>query len=90
MNETIKREVRVSFSKKAQPVWFRIVKWVVFLSVTAALWNTNYLGWWLVLLTVVTLILHFTWRYKTKGWTQPWGGWNDIEAAHPLKGTYGK
>jgi hypothetical protein len=82
MNETIKREVRVSFSKKAQPVWFRIVKWVVFLSVTAALWRTDYLGWWLALLTVATLILHFTWRYKTKGWTQPWGGWNDVEAAN--------
>jgi hypothetical protein len=40
----LKREMRVAFSRKAQPIWFRVVKW------------------------------------KTKGWTQPWGGWNDLDA----------
>ena len=29
MNETIRRELQVAFSKKAQPVWFRIAKWVI-------------------------------------------------------------
>jgi hypothetical protein len=28
------------------------------------------------------LTLHFIWRWKTKGWTQPWGGWNDLEAGN--------
>ena len=82
MNELIQRELRVAFSKKAQPVWFRIVKWVVFIGSAAALWNTNYLGWWILLMTVAGLIVHLLWRYKTKGWTQPWMGWNDVEATH--------
>ena len=79
MNETLKREFRVAFSKKAQPVWFRIVKWVVFIGVSAALWRTPYFGWWLVGITLAGLTVHFVWRWKTKGWTQPWGGWDDFD-----------
>ena len=78
MNETLKREFRVAFSKKAQPVWFRIVKWIVLIGVSTALWNTPYIWWWIGGLTVVGATVHFTWRWKTKGWTQPWGGWNDV------------
>jgi hypothetical protein len=26
---------------------------------------------------------HFFYRYMTRGWTEPWGGWNDVEAARP-------
>ena len=32
--DTIKREVRVAFSRNAQPLWFRITKWVVFVGLT--------------------------------------------------------
>jgi hypothetical protein len=24
--------------------------------------------------------VHLLWRYKTKNWTQPWRGWNDVDA----------
>jgi len=24
--------------------------------------------------------LRVAWRWKTKGWTQPWLGWNDVKA----------
>src|SRR5215211_3664865 len=31
----------------------------------------------------VGLGAHFFYRYMTRGWTEPWGGWNDVEAARP-------
>ncbi len=81
MKELISREVRVALSKRAQPIWFRVLKWVVFLAVSAILWNTGYLGWGLIGALILSLTVHFVWRWQTKGWTQPWGGWNDVEAA---------
>ena len=86
MNETIKREFRVAFSKKAQPVWFRIVKWAIVIGVVIALWGKPALWWLLGVMALGTTIVHFTWRWKTKGWTQPWGGWNDVEAARGGQG----
>lgn len=80
MNHTIRRELRVALSKKAQPIWFRIAKWVFAISITAVLWGTPAFGWWLIGALLTGIIVHFTWRRKTRGWTQPWGGWNDIEA----------
>lgn len=47
----------------------------------AALWNTPYLGWVVLGLFALGLCGHFFWRYKTRGWTQPWGGWNDMDTA---------
>ena len=34
---------------------------------------------------VFSLALHFFWRWKTKGWTQPWGGWDDVDTANREK-----
>jgi hypothetical protein len=80
VGRAVKREIRVALSKKAQPVWFRLVKWVVIISVGTLLWRTAYF-WWIVLGTVAAAtILHAVWRWKTKGWTQPWGGWDDLES----------
>ena len=76
----IKKELRVAFSRKAQPVWFRIIKWVVFLSVTRRLRATKWFKVWIAGAVLAGLAVHFTYRWKTRGWTQPWGGWNDIEA----------
>jgi hypothetical protein len=78
----VKREMRVAFSRKAQPLWFRITKWLVILGLTATFWREAV--YWLCLLAAlcVAIALHLFWRYKTKGWTQPWGGWNDVETAN--------
>jgi hypothetical protein len=84
MRESIEREVRVAFSPRAQPVWFRIAKWLVFLVVSAVLLRTGYLLQWLLGATLATLAglgMHFLWRWKTQGWTRAWGGWTDVEAA---------
>ncbi len=40
-SEMIRRELRVAFSIKAQPVWFRVTKWTVFLMVFGSLWRTR-------------------------------------------------
>ena len=79
--KTLKREVRVALSRRAQPVWFRVLKWIIALGVGVMLWRTPY--FWPVILgaLVLSLTLHFIWRWKTKGWTQPWGGWNDMDTA---------
>lgn len=81
LQRTVQREVRVALSKKAQPVRFRLLKWAVILTALALLWRSPY--FWRIVLTTFTLslTLHFIWRWKTKGWTQPWGGWNDIDTA---------
>ena len=32
---------------------------------------------------VAGLATHLLYRHKTRGWTRPWGGWKDVEAAWP-------
>jgi len=37
--------------------------------------------WWCVLAAVgLGLGLHLFYRWKTRAWTRPWGGWNDLAA----------
>jgi hypothetical protein len=76
----LKREARVALSTRAQPVWFRILKWLVAIAISALLWRTPQFWWWIGGAAGLSLALHFFWRWRTKGWTQPWGGWNDLEA----------
>ena len=81
MRETITREVRVAFSPRAQPVWFRLTKWLVFLGVAAVLRRTSYFRLWLLGAILAGLGVHLLGRWKTQGWTRAWGGWTDVEAA---------
>ena len=76
--ELLKKELRVATSLKAQTPWFRIAKWVVILAVGRWMWGHTY--FWPVVLgaIAVSVALHLFWRSKTKGWTQPWGGWDDV------------
>jgi hypothetical protein len=81
VGKTLKREVRVAISRRAQPVWFRVLKWVILVGVSVLLWRGSYFWLWMVAALVVGLTVHSIWRWKTKGWTRPWGGWDDLEAA---------
>ncbi len=81
VRDALRVEVSVAFSRRAQPVWFRVVKWIV---LVAALWyfrSSRYLWLGLGIAFAFSLALHMLWRTKTKRWTQPWRGWNDVEAA---------
>ena len=80
MNIAIRREFRVAFSRRAQPVWFRIVKWVCILTSAALFYDRSWYWWTLGSLAVVGTLVHFLYRSKTRIWTQAWGGWNDLEA----------
>jgi hypothetical protein len=81
MRNIIRRELRVAFSTRAQPVWFRIAKWIVIVAVSVLFWRRPAFWLWSLGAMAVSLIVHFIWRWKTNGWTRPWGGWGDIETA---------
>ena len=74
----IERELQVAFSRYAQPVWFRVAKWVIFLAVSRRLYGTRWFRSWISGGALAGLTVHFVYRWKTRGWTEPWGGWADI------------
>jgi hypothetical protein len=86
----VKRELYVAFSKDVQPHWFRLLKWALFLGVSAKLYRTKWFRVWLGGLSFAAFTVHFTYRWKTKDWTQAWGGWNDLAAPRRADGTGAK
>ncbi|WP_460915420.1 hypothetical protein [Spirosoma areae] len=74
--QIITRELEVAFSRNAQPIWFRLAKYLVLGVLLYVYWNTSTLWLWLGISTVAGLILHIWYRYQTKGWTRSYGGWN--------------
>ena len=80
MQNVIRRELRVAFSKKAQPPLFRVIKWIVFIAITAFIRRTRFFWPWVVGLPLLGVAIHLIYRWKTRGWTRPWGGWTDLEA----------
>ena len=80
---TLKREVRVALSRRAQPIWFRVAKWAVIVAIVVLIWRSPYFWHWILGSVAVGLALHLVWRWKTHGWTRPWGGWSDTETAGP-------
>ena len=80
MNIAIRREFRVAFSRRAQPVWFRIVKWACILTGAAMFYDRSGYWWTLGSLAAAVTFTHFLYRSKTKTWTRAWGGWNDLAA----------
>ena len=81
----VRLEFRVAFSRRGQPLWFRVLKWCVTLPVMYWLWPTRW--FWPVLLGLLStgLAVHFFYRWKTAAWTSPWGGWNDVASAHAAR-----
>jgi hypothetical protein len=73
--KTIKRELEVAFSKRSQPIWFRILKYILLVGILFFFWGTKLL--WIILVTMFTsaMLLHFWYRYKTHGWTKSYGLW---------------
>ena len=76
----LRREMQVAFSRNSQPVWFRAAKWAFAVFISVLLWGTPYFWFWILGGLALGLTVHFIWRWKTRGWTQPWGGWDDREA----------
>jgi hypothetical protein len=80
MRETIRRELRVAFSRRAQPAWFRVVKWTIIILLMIAFWRKPVFWWGMLAALFIALSIHILYRWKTVGWTRPWGGWDDLEA----------
>jgi hypothetical protein len=80
MQNVIRRELRVAFSKRAQPPLFRVIKWVVFVASAVLVSGSRFFRYWVFGLPLLGLAIHFVYRWKTHGWTRPWGGWSDLEA----------
>lgn len=79
----VRREIRVMFSRRTQPIPPRVAKWAVFLGVAWMLRGTRCLRAWAFGLPAVGVLAHLFYRYMTIGWTEPWGGWDDVETARP-------
>ena len=75
LGKTIKRELEVAFSKHSQPIWFRVLKYILLGVILFFFWGTKLL--WIILLITFAfaLLLHFWYRYKTHGWTKSYGLW---------------
>ena len=77
---TLRRETRVIFSLKTQPLWVRILKWALMLALIVRYHDKAWF-WPVAAITfALSLGVHFLYRWKTRIWTQPWGGWKDLEA----------
>ena len=81
VRDTLMLELRVAFSPRAQPVWFRVLKWTITIGLAWYFWRDPRFWWGLAGALVLAMTAHFVWRAKTRRWTKPWGGWNDVESA---------
>jgi hypothetical protein len=81
----VRREMRVALSLKAQPLWFRVLKWVVLVAFIARYHAASWFCPAAAIGFVTALGLHFLYRWKTRAWSHPWGGWNDVQSADGLR-----
>ena len=79
LRDAIALELRVALSPRAQPVWFRVLKWTLIIIAAWYFRDAQYFWSWVLALFLFALGLHLLWRSKTKVWTQPWRGWNDVD-----------
>lgn len=73
--KTVLREVEVAFSSKSQKPVFRVLKYVVLVSLLIIFRHHRATWWILGIVLALSLAVHFFVRYKTKGWTRSWGRW---------------
>jgi hypothetical protein len=78
--DTLQRELRVAFSPRAQPVWFRLIKWTLFVVLTARYRKRSWFPYATGFVMLGGITLHLFYRWKTQGWQRAWGGWSDLAA----------
>jgi len=83
LREQICKELRVMFSGRTQPVPVRVAKWAAFVAIARGLRGTRWFRRWVFGLPAVGVVAHLFYRRMTRGWTEPWGGWNDVGTARP-------
>lgn len=75
MNKILKRELEVAFSRHSQPVWFRILKYILLALLLYFFWGSDLLLIILLILFVLAMCLHLWYRHKTNAWTKSYGLW---------------
>ena len=75
MKKIIKRELEVALSKHSQPIWFRILKYIVLGLLIYTLWGTNIRWIVLAVLLAVSLSVLVWYREKTNALTIAYGVW---------------
>jgi hypothetical protein len=88
LREAIALELRVALSPTAQPVWARLLKWTIIVWAVVYFRGAPYFWWCIGSAIGVAVSLHLLWRTKTRRWTQPWGGWNDVAAVQRNRRTH--
>jgi hypothetical protein len=88
MRELLKKEWRVISSRGRSPLPLRLLKWAVFLGISWRLYGTKWFPAWILGLPTAGVATHLLYRYKTQGWTRPWGGWKDVEVIDPADGSW--
>ncbi|MBC8161028.1 MAG: hypothetical protein H7Z42_07395 [Roseiflexaceae bacterium] len=78
--KTVQRELRVAFSPRVQPQWFRLIKWSVLIATTVRYRQRRWFRYALGTALTGGLALHLFYRWKTQGWQHAWGGWSDLPA----------
>jgi hypothetical protein len=78
-------EARIALSLKAQPIWFRVLKWAIAIGLGWYLWRDPHFWWWIGGALGLAVAVHLVYRWKTKRWVQPWGGWRDLDAASGVR-----
>ena len=78
--QALRREARVTFSLKAQPLWVRVLKWAILLPVCVRYHDAEWFWPVVALTSALALGVHLLYRIQTHTWTRSWGGWNDLAA----------
>ena len=79
IRKILRRELAVAFSGNQQPIWFRMLKWVVMVTLAILLRHHPFFWRGVLSLLVLAVGLHSFYRWKTNAWTRAWGGWNDVD-----------
>lgn len=58
MSGPIQREFRVAFSRKVQPIWFRILKWVLIVATFILFRHQPHFWFWVLGVAVLAVALH--------------------------------
>ncbi|HWA35088.1 MAG TPA: hypothetical protein VG737_13195 [Cyclobacteriaceae bacterium] len=75
LSKVVRRELEVAFSRKSQPLWLRIMKYLVLGLGVYFFWGHEYFWQGLAAMIVLALAVHFWVRHKTAGWTKSYGLW---------------
>lgn len=76
IQETIRKEIEIAFSKYAQPLWFRIIKYLLLGIFIYFFWGSKIIWAILFVTSMLSLAVHFWFRHKTNRWTKSYWLWD--------------